>query len=173
MADDTKTTRKAPAKSKDAEDSVLGSLPATRPSRLSRRGRAEGEGPVATAAKPAPTRAKPKARPAAAKATAKPKPAAKPAPKPARKPQLKAVPAAGDAKSPKPLAVRAATPNLRESAATANENREPAEERADAKSQSGKDLATTVVQAAGELAQIGLAVGGQIIKRAVDKLPKP
>ena len=93
--------------------------------------------------------------------------------KPTRKPELKAVPTAGDAKPPKPRPVRAATPNLRKSAATANENREPAEERADAKSQSGKELATTVVQAAGELAQIGFAVGGQIIKRAVDKLPKP
>jgi hypothetical protein len=162
MAEDTKTTKKPPAKAKGADEGVMASLPATRPSRLSRRGRADGE----SAAKPAPARAKAKARPAAAKTTAKPK-------APARTPALKAVPSAGDAPAPKPRAVRAATPNLRESAATANENREPAEERADAKGQSGKELATTVVQAAGELAQIGLAVGGQIIKRAVDKLPKP
>ena len=32
---------------------------------------------------------------------------------------------------------------------------------------------TTAIQAAGELAQIGLAVGGQVLKRAVDKLPRP
>ena len=162
MADETKTPKTVPAKPKSADDGVLASLPATRPSRLSRRGRTNGDAPSATTteAKPKPTAAKPKAkRPAAAK--------------PAGKPDLKAVPTAGAPKPPKPRAVRAATPNLRESAATANENREPAEERAEAKSQSGKELATTVVQAAGELAQIGLSVGGQILKRAVDKLPKP
>ena len=38
---------------------------------------------------------------------------------------------------------------------------------------SGTELVTTAIQAAGELAQIGLAVGGQVLKRAVDKLPKP
>ena len=32
---------------------------------------------------------------------------------------------------------------------------------------------TTAIQAAGELAQIGLTVGGQVLKRAVDRLPKP
>jgi len=35
------------------------------------------------------------------------------------------------------------------------------------------ELVGTVVQAAGELAQIGLTVGGQILRRAVDRLPKP
>ena len=38
---------------------------------------------------------------------------------------------------------------------------------------SGTELVTTAIQAAGELAQIGLAVGGQVLRRAVDKLPKP
>src|SRR4051794_12396576 len=161
MADDPKPAKKAPAKAKATEDGVLGSLPATRPNRLSRRGRADADAPVATA-KP-----KPKAA-ATTRAAAK----AKPKPKPKR-PELKAVPTPADAKPPKPRAVRAATANLREPAATANENREPAEERAEAKGQSGTQLATTVVQAAGELAQIGLSVGGQIIKRAVGKLPKP
>jgi hypothetical protein len=32
---------------------------------------------------------------------------------------------------------------------------------------------TTAVQAAGELAQIGLTVGGQILKRAARRLPRP
>ena len=121
----------------------MANLPSTRPNRLGRRGREQ------------------------APATATRKPAAKPKPK-ASKPQLQAVP-----KPKKPRPVRAATPALTETAATANENREPAEERAEARSQSGKDLATTVVQAAGELAQIGVAVTGQLLKRAVDKLPKP
>jgi hypothetical protein len=38
---------------------------------------------------------------------------------------------------------------------------------------SGTELVTTVVQAAGELSKIGLTVGGQVLKRAVQKLPKP
>jgi hypothetical protein len=157
MADDPKPAKKRKA----ADDGVLASLPSTRPSRLSRRGRKDGAAPAATKAKATTTKAKAKAKPSA------------PKPKAAAKPQLKAVSAAGDPKPRKPRAVRAATATLTEPAATANENREPAEERADAKGQSGKELATTVVQAAGELAQIGLAVGGQIIKRAVDRLPKP
>ena len=38
---------------------------------------------------------------------------------------------------------------------------------------SGVEIVTTAVQAAGELTQIGLTIGGQIIKRAVNRLPKP
>jgi hypothetical protein len=36
----------------------------------------------------------------------------------------------------------------------------------------GTELVTTTIRAAGELAQIGLTVGGQVLKRAVDRLPK-
>jgi hypothetical protein len=39
--------------------------------------------------------------------------------------------------------------------------------------QSGTELVTTVVHAAGELAQIGLTVGGQVLKRAVSRIPRP
>ena len=38
---------------------------------------------------------------------------------------------------------------------------------------SGTELVTTAIQAAGELATIGVKVGGHILKRAVDRLPKP
>ena len=38
---------------------------------------------------------------------------------------------------------------------------------------SGGELVGTVVQAAGELAQIGLTLGSQAVKNAVKKLPKP
>jgi len=38
---------------------------------------------------------------------------------------------------------------------------------------SGVELVTTAVQAAGELTQIGLTIGGKLVKRAVDRLPKP
>jgi hypothetical protein len=38
---------------------------------------------------------------------------------------------------------------------------------------SGTELITTVVQAAGELARIGLTLGTQIVKRAASRLPLP
>jgi hypothetical protein len=37
----------------------------------------------------------------------------------------------------------------------------------------GADLLTTAVQAAGELAQIGLAAGGRALKSALERLPRP
>jgi hypothetical protein len=125
---------------KGDDDSVLGSLPATRPTRFGRERRETGGG---TATK---TRSKPKA---AAKPRAKPKAKAK----------------------PKPRAVRAGAPSLAESTERAHQ----AERAPESTTQppSGTELVTTAIQAAGELAQIGIAVGGQVLRRAVDKLPKP
>jgi hypothetical protein len=37
----------------------------------------------------------------------------------------------------------------------------------------GKELVTTTIRAAGELTQVGLTVGGLMIKRAVDRIPRP
>ena len=37
----------------------------------------------------------------------------------------------------------------------------------------GAELVTTAVQAAGELAQIGLAAGGRALKSALGRLPRP
>jgi hypothetical protein len=37
----------------------------------------------------------------------------------------------------------------------------------------GTELVTTAIQAAGELTQIGLTLGGQVLKRAVDRIPRP
>ena len=37
----------------------------------------------------------------------------------------------------------------------------------------GTELVTTTIRAAGELAQIGLTLGGQVLKRAVDRIPRP
>ena len=37
----------------------------------------------------------------------------------------------------------------------------------------GTELVTTAIQATGELARIGWTVGGQVLKRAVDRLPRP
>ena len=125
---------------KSDEESVLGSLPATRPTRFGRE-RREGGG---TATK---TVAKPRAKKAAPKAAAKPAPARKPRP------------------------VRAGAPALRESTERARTAEPPPESKTTPPS--GTELVTTAIQAAGELAQIGLAVGGSVLKRAVDKLPKP
>jgi hypothetical protein len=113
--------------SRRSEQSVLGSLPSTRPARV---GRARGtnrkaKAPVATAT-------------AAKKATTKPK----------------ATKAAGT----KP---RATTPPPEQP--TSRRNGPP----------SGAELATTAVRAAGELAQIGLTVGAQVLKRAASRLPRP
>ena len=125
---------------KSDEESVLGSLPATRPTRFGRERRESG----GTATK---TVAKPRAKKAAPKAAAKPASARKPRP------------------------VRAGAPALRESTERARTAEPPPEPTTTPPS--GTELVTTAIQAAGELAQIGLAVGGQVLRRAVDKLPKP
>ena len=124
------------------EESVLGSLPATRSTRFGRERRESG----GTATK---TVAKPRAKKAAPKAAA----AARPAP----------------ARKPRP--VRAGAPALRESTERARTAEPPPE--STTTPPSGTELVTTAIQAAGELAQIGLAVGGQVLRRAVGKLPKP
>jgi hypothetical protein len=158
------------------ETGVLGSLPATRPTRLGRR-RAETDGasttgepgskkraparaaskPKATAAKPKATAAKPKA--VAAKPAAPKRPTAVPSePAGPRRPSP-----VREARGPRP--VRSGSPGL---------DAVPVEERpSTAQPPSGTELVSTVVKAAGEVAQIGLTVGGQILKRAVDRLPKP
>ena len=38
---------------------------------------------------------------------------------------------------------------------------------------SGTEIVTTAVQAAGELAQIGVTVGGQLLRRAARRIPRP
>jgi hypothetical protein len=150
--------------SKDARKSVMGNLPSTRPARIGgRRERANGDTaanekpaakPKATAAKAQPkaAAAKPKAaaaKPATTGATPKPKPAGS-----------------------KPRAVRSGSPALKaakdKKAASA-----PPRKQQPASPPKGTELVTTAVQAAGELAQIGLTLGGQAVKRAVRRLPKP
>jgi hypothetical protein len=139
---------------KTDDESVLGSLPATRPTRFGgeRRKSASGKG-TATA-----TKARPKAA-AKPRATAKPK--REPAPRAAAEP---ATP-----HGPRP--VRAGAPSLAESTERARTAEAPPEPTTSPPT--GTELVTTAIQAAGELAQIGLAVGGQVLRRAVDKLPKP
>ena len=147
---------------KTDDQSVLGSLPATRATRFG--------GERGARAKPKPA-AKPKAA-AKPKPATKPKAAAKPravpAPKPAPKAAATPKPAPKTATRPQP--VRAGAPSLAESTQRARATEAP--ERG-SKPPSGTELVTTAIQAAGELAQIGFAVGGQVLRRAVGKLPKP
>ena len=89
--------------------------------------------------------------------------AAKPAP---AKP--KPTPKATAPKATKPRAVRSGSPALK-AAKDKSAPRKPEP----ASPPKGTELVTTAVQAAGELAQIGLTLGGQAVKRAVRRLPKP
>ena len=169
------------AKSKD-DPGVLGSLPATRPTGLrAERSRDGAKATARPAAKPK-TAAKPKATASTAKpkAGAKPKATAKPKPKPRTvkksttepAPRTPATPAREPAEPHRPRPVRAGAPALAESTERARSDAsEPLEPGAGPPR--GTELVTTAVQAAGELAQIGVKLSGRALKRAVDRLPKP
>jgi hypothetical protein len=132
MTDKADKAKKA-KKSAKGQPSVLGSLPATRPDRLGRRGSAAGAKPAAkpAAARPAAAARAPRARPAATRPTAASKAAAAEKALAAEQPPRKSGPP------------------------------------------TGPEIVTTAVQAAGELAQIGITVGGQMLKRAVRRFPRP
>ena len=133
-----KSAKKKPKKAADA--SVLGSLPATRPSRIGgeRRGAATPrKRTTATATKP-----KPKA-----KATASPKAAS--------------APKAAEAKAAK---LRKPDPAPPAGWQTPGEG---------SGGNGATDVVSTAVQAAGELAQLGVTIGGQLIKRAAGRIPRP
>ena len=143
MADNRTTSTGRPT---NEADSVLGSLPATRPERF---GRARREATVAAVqtrsarpAKPKPARAK-VAQPRRAKATR-----------------------AAAAPSKKPAAVTAGCPPLERPKSAPPPPRPIGHP-------SGTELVTTAIQATGELARIGLTVSGQMLKRAVNRLPRP
>jgi hypothetical protein len=157
---------------------VFGSLPNTRPQRRSaRRDRAGAKAKPATpdqagagagaAAKPRPAA---KAKPAA---QAKPRPAARAEPAPRAQRAASAEPAA----SAKPGA--RANPAAKAAPPRATASKIPpagyATPRADDDDgvPRGAELVTTAVQAAGELAQIGLAAGGRALKSALGRLPRP
>ena len=150
--------------------SVMGNLPATRPTRMARR--RDGDPVTRAEETPEPARASTKARPkAAAKSPAKTKTKAKAKAKstkstwPAAKPKA----ATGD-KAPKPRAVRSGSPSLAaaKKKSAGKPRRQPAPD-----PPKGAELVTTAVQATGELAKIGLTLGRQAVKRAARRLPKP
>lgn len=130
---------------KSGDQDVFGSLPSSRPQRRSAK-RAS-----ASAAKAKTTTAKPKAT--TAKAAAKPKPKA------AAKPKAKAKAEAAQRPQPKP---RSTVPPAGY-----------ATPRADEVPSGRGDLLGTAVQAAGEIAQIGVAAGTRALSSALKRLPRP
>ena len=151
MADNPTSTNGRPA---NEPESVLGSLPATRPGRLGkprrevRVGEVQGRGPRPAKAKPARAKAPAPRRAASAAATAST----------TRKASAKA--------AHKPAAVRAGCPPLE------RKNPAPPPPRPIGHPR-GTELVTTAIQATGELAHIGLSASGRVLKRAVGRLPRP
>jgi hypothetical protein len=144
-----------PTSGGNGERDVFGSLPNARPQRRSaKRDRAGATAKAAApaAAKAKATAAKPKsAKPTAAKPKAKAKPRTTAKAKPAAKARATAAPSA-----PSIPPSGYATPRPDDDGVPR-----------------GADLVTTAVQAAGELAQLGLAAGGRALKSALERLPRP
>lgn len=166
----------------DRDGGVLAGLPRSRPQRRSGRRKPAAEAsPAAGTGEPPPAEAAASKRSGSARAKAAAGPRAKPA-RPASKP---------------PKATRASTPKRRTSASprsgpparagakgSASRLRQPAQPRhvppqpdraspAPEPSEEGAHLVGTAVQAAGELAQIGLTVGAQVLRGALSRLPRP
>lgn len=147
------------------DPSVLGSLPSTRPTRLSRHARAEEAG-----AETVPRKAGPGAEageaPAKAKASsARPKAVKPPAEAVADSPAAKAQAAAAKApaaETSRPQAIRAGHPTLSEP---------PADH--PSSTPGGVQAVKGVVRAAGGLASAGLTLGGHVLKWVFARLPKP
>src|SRR5829696_4803480 len=202
MADKVEKPKKSKPKAKKDEKGVLAALPSTRPERIGGR-RASApktfEQPQAAqaAARGAkkPAAAKPSAAPratatrrkAAAPRTFEPTPAAEAAAGAADEraggataPRAAAGSRPRPAAEPRPRPVREGAPGM--GMTGARERAQAPAGRADERSaaaspESGRpsavELITTAVQAAGELTQVGLTIGGRLVKRAVDRLPKP
>jgi len=181
MADKVDKPKKKTAKSKSVEKGVMAALPATRANRI-------GAHRSATAPKPkAKPKAKPKSpgKPVAPLATAGRRKAAAPR---TFEPTQAAEAAAGAADERVAGAVpRAQTPPKPRPSATAYPRPRPVGEDApgightgyrdkpspERGRPSGVELVTTAIRATGELAQVGIAVGGRILKQAAARLPKP
>jgi hypothetical protein len=175
MADKVDKAKKK-AKTKKDEKGVLAALPDTRPERIGGRRAAPATG-TASAAKTTP---KPAAE-AAAKKRASAKPTARPvsssratsarpkaaAPRTFEPTHASESAARATAPSPGPRPVREGAPGIG-THGTAADERSPESARP-----RGVELAGTAVKAAGEVAQLGITIGGHLLKRAVERLPRP
>lgn len=79
---------------------------------------------------------------------------------------VKRAPARTRGAAAKPRAVRSAAPELRP-------HRTPAPPPRPLGAPKGAELVTTAIRATGELAHIGVVVGGQALKRTIRRLPRP
>jgi hypothetical protein len=138
-----KSGKKTKKKAAKADTGVLGNLPATRPTRIG--GERRGAATRASSRPAATTSSRPAATTSSRPAAAKPNATKKP----------KVRTNAGT--QPKPPA---APPKGWQTPDHGNGSGDTG-------------LVTTAVQAAGELAQLGVAVGGQILKRAAGRIPRP
>jgi hypothetical protein len=86
--------------------------------------------------------------------------------KPKAKPRPKAKAKAKPRAKHTPAAVTPASPPLRTHRVTDAPPPKPLP------APTGTELVTTTIRAAGELAQIGFTLGGQALKRAVDRIPR-
>jgi len=148
----------------DSDREVLTSLPRTRPVRRSDK----------RAARPGTANGDPAAPKRTAKRTAKNAPAradAKPRAQPARKPP-----------APRPApATDAATATATDADGSAAPRRKippagyaaPTSQAPEDPLNASADLVATAIQAAGELTQIGFAVGRQTLRSMLDRLPRP
>jgi hypothetical protein len=157
-SDDDDETR-TPGSGRD----VISSLPRHRPHRRS----AKRDAKAKPAAKPGTTAAKPKT---AARSAAKPKAAAKPST--AKDPAGRRASAARTPREKIGATAGAKTRDAETRAAQRPPRARPAADKP-AGPPSGTELIGTAVQAAGELAQIGLKLGSQAVKNAGGRLPKP
>jgi hypothetical protein len=144
-----KSANKKPKKA--ADPSVLGNLSATRPTRLG--GERRGAAPRTRRAAPASAPTTASARKTAA------------ATKPKAAPKKTSAPKAAEAKAAKLRKPEPAPP-----AGWQTPGEEP---RRQGGGHSGTEIVTTAVQAAGELAQLGVTIGGQLLKRAAGRIPRP
>jgi hypothetical protein len=172
--------------SDDTPSDVLGSLPRTRPHRRSTRRAARPAGGNGNGAPTVEAPPKP-ARKVAAKAQSPAKPKAKATSSAAKKTATRAArpttsgnvraTTTGTARPATTRTARAATPRrpkptrLRQPAQPAGtpttpRNRKPVPT-------TGADVVGTAVQAAAELAEIGLSVSARAVRRAVSRLPRP
>ena len=169
---------------------VFGSLPNTRPQRRSARRDRAGAKAKPAASGPAKAEATRKAKPAArarptaqakaaagAKPAARAKPAAQVEPAGRAKPTAKATSAAEAKPAAQARPAAQAKPAADAAPPRASTSKIPpagyATPRDDDGVPHGAELVTTAVQAAGELAQIGLAAGGRALKSALGRLPRP
>ena len=151
-----KSGKKTKKKAAKADTGVLGNLSATRPERLGGGRRASSRPAAASAAKTATA-----TKPAAAKPSA------------AAKPKATGKPKAPAKKATKPKVRTTAGTQPKPPAAPPKGWQTPGDNGDKGGRAGGAEIVTTAVQAAGEIAQLGIAVGGQILKRAAGRIPRP